>query len=132
MLFSCFYRSLSESFGKFNTFNYNLNNFNNLNPTSSTVVVNFNGKASNQWYSEKEIFKQSEIYSITTSVGYTQLTKQHTHIIKKQHTHMNIALNLDVICSLDTVSIQCLQPHLTKNRFGATKGPILKVSAYYI
>ena len=47
MLFSCFYRSLSESFGKFNTFNYNLNNFNNLSPTSSTVVVNFNGKASN-------------------------------------------------------------------------------------
>lgn len=134
MLFSCFYRSLSESFDKFNTFNYDLNNFDNLNPTSSTVAVKFNGKASNQWYSEKEIFQQSEIYSITTSVGYTQLTKQHTHIIKKfgSSIHLNIALNLDVICSLDTVSTQCLQPHHTKNRFGATKGPILTVSAYYI
>ena len=84
-LFMCPYRSPSQSSDEFDTFCSNLNlflsNINDLNPTFSNVIDNFNAGTSKRWSSDKETFSGRAIQALMTSSGYTQLIDQSAHVI---------------------------------------------------
>ena len=58
-----------------------LSNINDLNPTFSNVIDNFNAGTSKRWSSDKETFSGRAIQSLMTSAGYTQLKDQPAHVI---------------------------------------------------
>ena len=69
---------------EFDTFCYNLDlflfNINDLNPTCSVIICDFNARTSKLWSSDKEPFEGHAVV-LTTSAGCIQLTDQPTHEI---------------------------------------------------
>ena len=59
-----------------------MSNINDLNPACSVITGDFNSRSSQWWALYKENNEGSEISFLTSSVGYSQLIDQPTHITK--------------------------------------------------
>ena len=82
---TCLYRSPSQNNDEFENFctdfNLLLTSINNENPSCSVVLGDFNAKCSKWWPGNKENLEGREIYSLTSTAGYSQLINQPTHTI---------------------------------------------------
>ena len=70
-----------------------LSNINDLNPAYSVITGDFNSRSSQWWALYKENNEGSEISFLTSSVGYSQLIDQPTHITKDSSSC------IDLICT---------------------------------
>ena len=85
MLFTCFYRSPSQSHDELENFcselNLLLTNINNNQPTCSILIGDFNAKCSKWCSSDENNIAGLEADNIATMVGYCQLINKPTHFI---------------------------------------------------
>ena len=84
--FTCLFRSLCQKSEEFEDFCIDLNlflsNINDLNPACSFITGDFNARSPQWWAFNKENNEEREISFLNSSVGYSHLIDQLTHITK--------------------------------------------------
>ena len=82
---TCLYRSPSQNQEQFESFCENfidvLSDINNQQPTCSILVGDFNAKLSKRCPSDKDSKAEQDTDTFTTTLGYTQMIGQRTHIM---------------------------------------------------
>ena len=100
MLFTCSYRSPSQSHDEFEKFYSELNplltNIDNNQPSCSILIGDFNGKCSKWCSSDKNNVAGLEIDNITTTAGYSQLVNKPTHFINGTSFCIDLIFSSDV------------------------------------
>ena len=94
--FTCLYRSPSQTSDEFKDFctvlNLFLSNINDLNPACSVITGDFNARSPQLWALDKENNEGREISFLTSSVGYSQLIDQPTHITEESSSCIDLIL----------------------------------------
>ena len=94
MFLTCLFRSLNQNHEHFELFCENLiemlSGINKLQPTCSILVGDFNAKLS-KWFASEEGNKDGEgMDTFTTTLGYTEMIGQLTHIINNKSSCIDL------------------------------------------
>ena len=99
-LFTCLYRSLSQNHNGLEhlctNFDLFLSNFNNLYPTCSIVLGDFNAKCSKWCASDKSNTTGIELDNITMTSGYNQMIDKPTHYINESSSCIDLIFSSNV------------------------------------
>ena len=100
MFFTCLYRSPSQSHDELEhfcaDFDLLLSNINDLHPTCSIVLSDFNGKCSKWCPSDKSNRAGIELDNITTTSGYNQMIHKPTYYINESSPCIDIIFSSNV------------------------------------